>query len=424
MWFVMLLLGAGMMMLDVSAAADTGASDMSLGGMPLYSPQLQSRAISMENQTGAKGQGGQAQGGRKGSAAIYNLVKDEVRTVAEIEGPGCIRHIWFTIARRHDPLVLRNLIIRFYWDDQKIPSVEAPFGDFFGMSHGHGVAYECAFFAVPEARGFNCFFPMPFAKKARVEICNDVGEDIGAVFFQFDYTLGDKVDENTPYFHSQFRRTAVTKLREDFVILETKGKGRYMGANIGVIDRFNGIRQWWGEGEVKMYIDGDKDFPTICGTGAEDYVLSAWGLGVWQNQYSGSLLDSNTTKYMSMYRYHCLDPVYFHENIKVTIQQMGYDLLNGAIPEEGNPYYEFYKRGEWDRIKFSGLHERSDDVCATAYWYQLLPTNPFPPFPDRALRSLNIVEEKKEEQSPADEAKKAPKEEPKKVEPFKHPLEK
>ncbi len=288
--------------------------------------------------------------------------------------------------------MLRNLILRFYWDGQKTPSVEAPIGDFFGMPHGRTVAYESAYICVPEGRGFNCFFPMPFAQQARLTIANESGEDAGSVFFQIDYTAGDTVDGGTPYFHAQFRRTSNTTLGQDYVILdEVKGKGRYMGVNIGIVDRFLGANVWWGEGEVKMYIDGDTDYPTICGTGTEDYLLSAWGLGVWQYRYAGSLFPYG--KYISFYRFHGPDPVYFSQDIKVTIQQLGWDGGGDKDPAPGEPLAPYMARGEYKKVpNRGGLFERVDDVCSTAYWYQTLPTQPFPPFPSAEVRSLALEE--------------------------------
>ncbi len=165
-----------------------GANGIQLAGTPLYSDVLKSRAITAENQTGAKGQGGQEQGGRKGLPCLWNLKKDQVYTFAEIDGPGMIRHIWITV-QNTGPLKMRNLILRFYWDGQETPSVEVPLTDFFGVSHGQTRPYESAFVTMPEGKGFNSYFLMPFRKKAKLTVCNEVGEDVGMFFYQVDWTV-------------------------------------------------------------------------------------------------------------------------------------------------------------------------------------------------------------------------------------------
>jgi len=383
--------GAGVLTcwaLSSAGAPSAGAADgLELGGTPLYSPTLKSRAITAENQQGEKGQGGQKGGGRKGSPCLWNLKKDQVYTFAETQGPGAIRHIWITVPDR-SPKNLRNLILRFYWDDQETPSVEAPLGDFFGVSHGKTVRYESAFVTMPEGKGFNCYFLMPFGKKAKLTVCNETGKDAGMFFYQVDYTLGDPVTDETPRFHAQFRRVPATTLAEDYVILDgVKGKGRYLGVNFGLVDRFAGQGVWWGEGEVKIYLDGDDKYPTICGTGSEDYAGSGWGLGKFHAQEMGAPLIEG--KYVSFYRFHVRDPVYFSQDIKVTMQQLGNDGQHEPADQNGK-LAEFIKRGEYAKPKPGGCFERVDDVCSTAYWYQTLPTQPFPAFPDQALRTLDL----------------------------------
>ena len=372
---------------NICSAAESG--DIRIGGLPLYSPTLKSRAISEENKSGAKGQGGKALNGRKGAPALWNFKKGSTYTFAEIEGPGVIRHIWITV-QPGSPEKMRNLILRFYWDDQETPSVEAPLTDFFGVSHGRRVPFESEFVTMPEAKGFNCYFPMPFRKNARLVIHNEGDEDITpAFFYQVDYTLGDTVTKDTPCFHAQFRRTLHTTMYEDYVILDgVKGKGRYLGANIGIIDRYHGKNVWWGEGEVKMYLDGDKEYPTICGTGAEDYACTAWGMGQFADRYAGAPLVKD--QYTSFYRFHVPDPVYFSEDIKVTIQQIGNDRSPKRAGPDGH-LGEFIAQGFYRKDHVgSGQFERVDDMCSTAYWYQTLPTQPFPPFPDKALRSTDL----------------------------------
>jgi len=360
---------------------------LTLDGTPLCSPTLQSRAITAENTTGAKGKGGQEGDGRKGLPCLWNLKKDQAYTFAQIEGAGCVRHIWITV-QNTGPLKLRNLILRFYWDDQATPSVEAPLSDFFGVCHGRTAPGESAFLSTPEGRGFNCYFPMPFARKARLTVCNETGQDAGMFFYQVDYTTGDKVTAGTPRFHAQFRRTANTTMAEDYVILDgVKGKGRYLGVNYGLVDRFAGKGVWWGEGEVKIYLDGDTRFPTICGTGSEDYAGSGWGLGPFMGRQMGAPLIKD--QYVSFYRFHVMDPVYFSHDIKVTMQQLGNDGKGEPADPKG-PLKDFIGKGWYKKDRPGGNYERVDDVCSTAYWYQTLPTLPFPKFPDKALRSLGL----------------------------------
>lgn len=372
-------------------ACNTSSSgdDFSLLGTPLYDATVQSRAVTAENPGGEKGAGGPKHEGRKGQPCLWNLEKDQVYTFADIQGPGCIRHIWITTPNT-GPKKMRNMILRFYWDGQETPSVEAPLTDFFGCCHGKTVDYESFFTSMPEGKAFNCYFPMPFARRAKLDICNETGEDASMWFYQVDYTIGDKVSADTPYFHAQFRRVPNTTMAEDYVILDgVEGKGRFLGANVGLVDRFAGLGVWWGEGEVKMYIDGDEKYPTICGTGSEDYAGSGWGLGKFINQQMGSLFEPG--KYVSFYRYHVMDPVYFSEDIKVTIQQLGNDGQYEPADPEGK-LADFIRRGEYRKDRHGGNFERVDDVCSTAYWYQTLPTRPFPPFPDRELRSLDLPE--------------------------------
>ena len=374
---------------QTNISKDKNSDEILLGGLPLYSSTLKSRTITAENKTGAIGQGGKENNGRKGSAAYFHLQPGESYTFAEIKGPGTIRHIWMTI-RDEGPQKMRNVILRFYWDDQTIPSVEVPIADFFGNSHGRLALFDSEFLTVAESRGgFNSYFPMPFKKNARLQVYNENDTEIVYFFYQVDYTIGDIVTEETPYFHSQFRRILNTTMYEDYIILDgIEGKGRFMGASIGVVDRFHGKNVWWGEGEVKMYIDSDSDYPTICGTGSEDYAGSAWGLGEFSARYFGAPLVKD--KYISYYRFHVLDPIYFSDSIKITIQQIGNDGSPDRADPEGK-LEEHIKKGWYKKDRLGdGNFERVDDYCSTAYWYQMLPTKPFPVFPDKSIRSKNL----------------------------------
>ncbi len=324
----------------------------------------ETRAITWENREGLPGQGGQALEGRKGSPCIRNLEAGKTAVLMDIEGCGVIRHIWMTIRPNQEHY--RNAILRMYWDGSDTPSVECPILDFFGQAHGVNKPLNSSLVCVTEGRGLNCYFPMPFETGAKITVENDSESVIGSVYFQIDYELLPALPDNTGRFHAQWRRQNPTVEKDDYVILsDVDAPGVYIGTMIGV--RTLGP-YWWGEGEFKFYVNDDEDFPTLCGTGTEDYFCSAWGLGKYQNQYHGCTLnekvDENTT-YVSLYRFHTMDPIRFGSLKKLTCQQIG-----------------------WNQ----GLFERSDDWCSTAYWYQIGVNENFPPLPDRAARSADLLE--------------------------------
>ncbi len=180
--------------------------------------------------------------------------------------------------RRATPNHLRNTILRMYWDGQEHPSVEVPLGDFFGVAHGRQADLGSALLAMQDGKGFNCWIPMPFRTHARITVENDSGSDIAMFFYQVDFTVGDSLDDSAGAFHAQFRRNNPCPLHEDYVILDgVEGRGAYLGTVLGVRALYRDC--WWGEGEVKFFLDSDDTHPTICGTGAEDYMGSAWSLG-------------------------------------------------------------------------------------------------------------------------------------------------
>ena len=362
-----------------------------MGGLSLIPPKgVESRSISEENRTGARGAGGKAGKGRKGAAAVTPFGKGATHILAEIDGPGCIRHIWITTPPDYI-LQDRNLILRIYWDGQAHPSVECPLSDFFGVAHGRRRPYASALTVMAEGRGLNCFFAMPFRQHCRITLENDSGQDVLHLFYQVDYTVGDPLEAETAYFHAQFRRQNPTVLKEDYVALDgVEGKGRFLGCVVGLrtLEKF-----WWGEGEFKFYLDGDTDYPTLCGTGSEDYACSAWGLGVHHAPYHGCPLyvnsgNDNLDDLVSFYRWHVLDPIYFHENIRVTIQQIGCALVEQVKErvDSGELEVPFPLFPGQSHTFF----ERQDDYCSTAFWYQTLPTVLFPTLPDHALRSIHL----------------------------------
>jgi hypothetical protein len=351
----------------------------------------QTRWISFENPQGLKGEGGQANQGRKGAPS--RLVKPgETVTLAEIEGPGVIRRIWCTV--RREPEIVRGLVLRVYWENQIHPSVEAPLQDFFGIPFGRQVPFESALFSNPEGRSFNCYIPMPFLKQARITIENQSPRDT-ELFFDVNYTLGDKLPADLCYFHAQYRRENPTTPKRDFQILPlVKGKGRFLGCNVGV--RAIGDYKdpvWFGEGEMRIYLDGDTRFPTLVGTGTEDLVGSAWGLGKFNHLYQGCLLNEKEDGVWGFYRYHLPDPVYFSRDIRVDLQQIsglmtqdyGKQMKSENYPELVDTHERFDPKKDAKSNQWANF-ESPQDVCATAYWYQTLsslPLQPLEPYTDR-----------------------------------------
>ncbi len=350
-----------------------------LGAIPLVS-NGRSRAINAENPYGEKGRGGMQPShlgpSRKGSPCIRSMAAGSVTTLAEMEGPGIIQHIWITVTDKTDAdvFVLRDLVIRMYWDDETEPSVESPLGDFFCNGFGRGCVINSLPIVVNPARGFNSYFSMPFRKKAKITIENQHEVDIPGFFYQVDYCLYDELPDEMAYFHAQWKREYLTEKQKDYTILDNvKGKGHYVGTYMALTTL---ERYWWGEGEIKFYLDGDVDYPTICGTGTEDYFGGAWSFA---SQVDGKTVENTySTPFMGypyysardagvhnlyhnddipvqrgFYRWHIMDPIHFEEDIKVTIQQIG--------------------------VCKKGLFERQDDVASVAYWYQIEPHNGFAP---------------------------------------------
>lgn len=328
---------------------------------------LVSRSISFENPTGAPGEGGKAASrlgvGRKGAPSRI-LKPGETVQLGDIKGPGTIRHIWMTMRAMppdvapDQPAVLRSLVIRAQWDGQEQPSIECPVGDFFGFAHGKVSAYQSAVHSLGPLSGLNIWLPMPFAKQARITLTNEHEKEV-LLYYQIDYTLGDRHPDGVGRLHTLFRRENPTTQKQDFELLpRRKGKGRFVGTVIGV--RNLHPEQWWGEGEVKFYMDGDTEFPTICGTGSEDYVGFSWGINEGTFLYNGcSLKEKN---FISMYRWHLPDPIFWQQEVRITIQQ----IANGPVPEP------------------------EDDWSCAAFWYEPIPSAPLPPIPDVKARTTSI----------------------------------
>ena len=278
-----------------------------------------------------------------------------------------------------------------FWDGATKPAVSAPLGDFFGIELGQMVAFQSALFASPEGKSFNCYIPMPFRTGMKIVVTNESGKDLAFFFYDVDYTLGDKHDASVLYFHAHYRRENPTEMQKDFEILpRILGKGRFLGASLGVqANRELYFDKWWGEGEVKVYLDGDREWSTLAGTGTEDYVGTGWGENQYFHLYQGVLLADSPKMRYSFYRYHVPDPIYFRSDIRVTIQQIGFTLKTSAEDSLSNSRVPIYKAGVGlaEREKGSrGLFERQDDWSSCAYFYLDTPEDNLPPIQSAELR--------------------------------------
>jgi len=370
---------------------------------PYHFSKLQSRAVTQENPTGGKGLGGKDRGNgncRKGAPAFRNVQPGEVKELCNIKGPGMIRHIWMSVLDR-SPEMMRSYIMRIYWDDSVYPSVETPMGDFFGVTHGRTAGYMTPYLGTPEGKGFQCYFPMPFSSRCRITFENDSPYVMPWLFYQIDYTLSDEITDNMGRFYACFRRENPCPLGVDYKILDTGGSpGVFLGAVIGVNPRSPG---WWGEGEIKFYIDGDDQYPTINGTGFEDYICSGWGLSLHSALYTGvnymakkpepMMVSGFQDYFVSVYRFHVLDPIYFRADLKVTIQQLG--SPEGLAENWRELFVPIKEKYGWSDPYIhphmsDNIYERSDDYCSTAFWYQKLTETPLPRLPSREERIAGI----------------------------------
>lgn len=359
-------------------------------------PSTDTRWISFENPTGAKGEGGKENRGGKGHA-FEALKAGESKVLLDMRGSGSIRRMWFTL-RERDPRMLRALRLEIFWDGAAAPAVSVPFGDFFGAILGRPVKFENELFANPEGRSFNCYIPMPFRKAARVTITNESSRDVIKLFYEIDVAITKKADPDALYFHAAWRRERWTELERDFEILPpTKGEGRFLGAHVGVIVNPDNVG-WWGEGAVKIYLDGDTGSPTLVGTGTEDYIGTGWGQGFFSGRFQGSLVVDAKNGQYGFYRYHIPDPVYFHKDLRVTIQQMGgaskkqvMELMNKGVPLKPvslDYARQFIKLLELDSPVDLAKHDsppsawtnvyRRDDYSAVALFYLNAAVNKLP----------------------------------------------
>lgn len=275
--------------------------------------------------------------------------------ILDLDGPGVLRHFWVAF----QPIHLRLIVIRMYWDNEETPSVQVPIGDFFCNAPGYYGEFQSIPVCVNASNAMNCYWQMPFRKHARVTVEYIGDERITSFYYTIDLTQ-EEVPEDAAYFHASFRRTNPVRVNEDFVIADgIRGKGSFAGCYVTWQQNNNG---WWGEGEVKMYIDGDTDYPTICGTGTEDYACGAWNFGdhTFHAPFSGYIKGgaSTTGNRHAFYRFHLMDPIWFYEDLKVTIQALGW-------------------RSEHRFLRLQ------DDISATAYWYQQEPHAELPALPDK-----------------------------------------
>jgi len=357
---------------------------------------VETRWASPENPAGDRGRGGEANAGRKGSA-FFVLNAGESRTLAEVRtGAGVVRRIWMTLNDR-SPAMLRGLRLEMFWDGAKRPAVSAPVGDFFGVGLGRIVPFESALFSSPEGRSFNASVPMPFRNGMRIVLTNDTAMPQPQVFYDVDYTLGDALPADALYFHAHFRRENPTALQRDYDILpRVIGRGRYLGANLGVIvDGHRYGATWWGEGEVKIYLDGDRDRPTLNGTGTEDYIGTGYGQGAYSHRFQGAPIADHEHQRYAFYRYHVNDPVYFRKDVRVTIQQIGFLWSNDGTPEKPvtPPLYAAgagRKALDLEHLPQANLFERADDWSSCVYFYLDRPENGLPGLAPLAERTAGL----------------------------------
>ncbi len=342
--------------------------------------RAKTRSISAENFTGEKGKAGMATEGTGAQSArelgqgwkispCIDIQPKQTFTLAEIQGSGAIQHIWITPAGNW-----RFTILRIYWDGETEPSVEVPVGDFFAAGWGKYAQISSLPVCVNPGSGLNCYWEMPFRKSCRMSVEN-LDEQKTTFFYQIDYTLTD-VPEDSAYFHAQFRRVNPLPYKSVYTVLDgIKGWGHYVGTYMAWGVNNNG---WWGEGEIKFFIDGDNQFPTICGTGTEDYFCGSYGFEnpnthryqEFTTPYSGMPQVirpdgfNESQQRFGLYRWHIMDPVRFEKDLKVTIQALGWRSGDRYLPLQ-------------------------DDIASVAFWYQTEPHAQFPRLPSKDSLEVN-----------------------------------
>ena len=354
--------------------------NMSLGTISKLSNAV-SRSITAENVCGEKGKGGMADVSKTPQPQVKKIGQvwegpnqcardlgktwkvrpcisipgNSTATIMDVKGPGCIQHLWITTDWKR----AWDLIVRMYWDNETAPSVEAPLNYLFCNAYCPATDIVALPINVNPTNGCNCFFPMPFRKHARITVENRSSDNASGFFYAVNYALTD-VSDDEAYFHAQYRRTNPVAYKDDYTIVsDIRGTGHYVGTYLAWQQNSSG---WWGEGEIKMFIDGDTEYPTICGTGTEDYFGGAWG---FQRNFSAPFMgypfgacDGKPGNRHSLYRFHIMDPIRFAKDLRVTIQAIGWRTENRYLPLQ-------------------------DDISSVAYWYQADPHHAFPPMPSR-----------------------------------------
>lgn len=376
----------------------------------MYNDNLSPRWSTQENINSVIGKGGQSNNGAKG-AAYDSIRAGASKTILDVGGSGMISRIWITINDR-SPEMLRALKIEMFWDGATKPAVAVPFGDFFGVGLGKTATFHNALFANPEGRSFVSYIPMPFRSGARIVVTNESPRKLGNLFYEVDFQSAKKWENDVMYFHAYWHRDTATVLGKDFELLpNVTGKGRYLGTNIGINTRPSYKKSWWGEGEVKIFLDGDKRFPTLVGTGTEDYIGTAWGQGTFFNDFAGSLIANDSTHEWAFYRYHIPDPVYFSSACRITMQQIGGEMKDVVremqkrkvplIPVSIDPgatgtFVRLYEEGKVTDLGDPKLPNgwtnfyRSEDVSSTVYFYLSAPTSTLPALQTVQLRTSNL----------------------------------
>lgn len=297
---------------------------------------------------------------RNGNQDALQIEPGQTLTVTDIAGPGLIQHIWNTVAPG-DLGYGRLLVLRFYWDGEETPSVVCPLGDFFGVGHGLDRPFQSALVcASSHGRARNCYWPMPFRKSARITVTNEGIQTVLAFFWQVDWQKLPELPSDTPYFHAHYRQEHPTKMGQNYVIADIRGRGHYVGTLLNVRQHTS---NWWGEGDDFIFIDGEAE-PSIRGTGTEDYFNDAWGLRLISYPYYGVTVDEQLVPLArtSAYRWHVPDPIVFQKSLRFEIEHKGV-----VFNEDGS-------------VK-SAFGERRDDFSSVAYWYQIEPHAPMAPLP-------------------------------------------
>ncbi|MGZ8285751.1 MAG: glycoside hydrolase family 172 protein [Allosphingosinicella sp.] len=370
------------------------------------------RWVSPENPTGAKGVGGRENRGAKGHA-FDTIPIGGAHLLADIRGAGTIDRIWMTLEDR-SPEALRGLKLEMFWDGAATPAVSVPLGDFFLHGAGEMVPMETALLASPEGRSFVSYLPMPFRKGARILVTNESGKPVNLIFYDVNYRALRRQPSDALYFHAWWSRERATALGRDFRILpRVRGRGRFLGTSVTILTNPVYEKTWWGEGEVKIALDGDRsDAPTLVGTGTEDYIGTAWGQGAYINRYQGAPIATwDGEGRWTFYRFHVPDPIFFSRDIEVSLQMIGgaRKAIVLGLQKKGVPlipvtidpgsrknFQQLLVKDPRLPLADPSLPDghtnfyRSDDVAAVAYFYLDRPEGALPPIAPSKERTAGI----------------------------------